>query len=669
MVDLLDSFDPSVSVIQRTRTRTTSQTPAPSSRRRRSTQGKVEVHAPSLPTDIVQWEVSPLYELDKDAAFAAQVAQWMESYCYIRIKNGPLVKFRLNAIQEVLMQFVAWRWSQGLAAKAITPKARQLGSSTFWECLLYALCENVPGFQAAIVAHDETGVGQLWGKIKTIKNNLAKTSYGDSHLVNDSEGAIKWITESYLFTGLIRSADALGKAGSPNGVHFSEVANFSDKGCNAEEGIASILSAMSETRWTVEIYESTAKGKDKVFYGRCEDAKNPDSNSDLTLIFLPWFLEPGYSLTWKKYRQRLVASGKKDPGPTFKPNEEERILRRRLSTAKVAPSERTWRYRVDLSDEQLIYYRWLLANKCKNKSDVRKRYYPSFYEECFTASQDAAFSDETIEYYRALAKPPLITGKLLSPGKSKACSILADPGGPVSIWQYPQPHQPYLIGGDPGGSKADSDPYHAWVMNKITREIVASVHGHMEWDDFARLLVDLGYCYNTAHLIVENNYNPAIANTIHSWGYPNLYYYFAEQRIEAAVGPTPGFSNNKKTRKEAVALLRAYMRVDSEHNQPTPLIICYDVEICDEMENFVWVPYVSAQNPDMDGDYKAIGGNHDDRLLALAIMLPSLSALIPDAALEPTPEPPTEPEPPNPLYEWYLARQAKTKTKERVCRL
>ena len=622
---------------------------------------------PLPPTDLIRWEPLPEYSTDPHAIFAASIAQWIESYCYIRVKAaGKPVRIVLNKTQEALMQFVAWRWVNGLNAKAITPKARQLGSSTFWECLLYALCENIPGFQAAIVVHDDGGLDQLWGKIEVIRDNLHLTSWGESKLVNNAAGKIKWNTQACLFSGLIGTADALGKGGSPNAIHFSEVANFNDKGKDAEEGITSILSAMSETKWTVEIYESTAKGKDKTFFQRCEEAKDPNSPSDLTLIFLPWYLDDGYQMSWADYRKRLISANKRDPGPQFKPTKDELALRTKLETQNVLAHERAWKHKTRLSDEQLIYYRWNLHNKCKGKPDVQKRYYPSTYEECFTASTEAAFDDATIQYYRTLAdaNPPVLQGNLvrIDPDKRSPAKyqVLPDNTGHTTIWRHPLPSVPYVIAADPGGSKTNSDPCCAYVMNKLTREVVALLHGHMQWDTFTRLLNDLGRWYNNALLIVENNYNPAIANTLHAWSYPNLYYHFPENTIEAHVGKTPGFNTNKKTRKEISALIRAYAK--------SRMFTCYDPDLPPEMENFVWVPYESAKNPDMDGDYRAIGGNHDDRILALAMILPQLAALIPEEALPVIDETP-ETNTPNPLYTWWLERQKNAPPEERPCKL
>lgn len=577
---------------------------------------------------MVLWEPTPQYSHDPRAIFASRVASWIETYCWIRPKNGAPHRIRFNQTQHILMQFVAWRWTLGLPAKAITPKARQLGSSTFWDCLLYALAENLPAFQAAIIAHDEDGVSQLWGKVSTIKNHLDRSPRGPSDLLNKQEGHYKWRSDSALFSGQISSGDSLGKGGTPSAIHFSEVANFSDAGNKPEEAISSILGAMAESPWAVEAYESTAKGKDKVFYARCQEAKDPNSSSDLTLIFLPWFLEPGYSMDWMEYRQRLVSSGKQDPGPEFVPSEEEVRLRYTLSNLQVTPQERSYRHRTDLSDPQLIWRRWALANKCKGNLDVFKRYFPCTYEECFTASVDAAFSVDTIEHYRNQAAAPLTAGNIVWKNKQrKVAHVVPDSTGPISIWEYPIPHAPYVIGGDPGGLKATADPTHAYVMHKLTRKVVAMIHGNMEDTDTTDFLERLGYFYNRAKLVVENNQNPAVANELHRRSYPNLYYYFPEAVIEAHVQGTPGWNTNKKTRKEMIARVRQFYRERLVHNP--------DEGLPSEMETFIWIPFQTARDPDLDGSYYAQSGAHDDRIMSSAMCVMHLDDDIPPEALTP----------------------------------
>ena len=541
----------------------------------------------------------------------AKIANWIERFAKIRTKEGKLTGFRCNDIQEILLQYVAWCWENGIMVRVVTPKSRQLGSSTFWELLEYGMCELIPGYQAAIVAHDDNGAAELFGKVETVKRGLKNTEWKDSALVNDQGGYLKWATESALWSATIKTGDGLGKGGTLSGIHFSEVANFSDKRLDAGKAISAIVNSMAKTPMCMEIYESTAKGKDPIFYKLCEDARDPNSGVAMQLIFLPWFLDRGYSMTWGDYRREATLNGKTDPGEKFERTDEETQLCERLSTTVIGPTEQLYRYRVDLTDDQLVWRRWAIANKCRNDIDTFYQYYPSFYEECFTASSSSAFDADTIEWARRVSRPHIARGDVV---KSVPKNLfIPNVMGKLRIWSEPQQGSDYVIGADPGGTTKKSDPSALYVVHRVTLEQVAALHGHPEWDHFADDIVDIGYYYNTATLVVENNHNPAVVSRIFRKNYPRLYCYFVEAKHDALYGKTPGFNTNKKTRPEMINVLRPLFREKK--------VLVNDPEFWKEMSTFVWTPRAAAANPEMDGDYRAVGANHDDRIMALAIAL------------------------------------------------
>lgn len=547
----------------------------------------------------------------------AKIINWVEEFAKIRTKTGEIQNFRCNRIQEILLQYVAWCWQVGIMVRVVTPKSRQLGSSTFWELLEYGMCELVKGYRAAIVAHHEDGASELFGKIETVKRGLKKPSvvsgrsWGESHLVNDQGGFLKWASESEIWSATIKTGDGLGKGGTLSAVHFSEVANFCDLRRDAKSAIMAIVNSMAKTPMCMEIYESTAKGKDPVFFELCEQARDPESGVALQLIFLPWFLDSGYVMSWEAYRQECISTGKTDPGETFEVTEEEQALVERLKSATVEPHEQLYRYQVELTEQQLVWRRWAIANKCGNDLDVFYQYYPSFYEECFTASASGAFDQDTIEHYRQHAKPFIARGEI-APGHPKL-QFVQHNAGVVRMWAEPVPGAQYVIGADPGGTTKRSDPSCAYVVHAATLEQVASVHGHPEWDHFSDAVHDLGIFYNNALLVVENNHNPAVVNRIFRKNYPNLYCYFVDAKHEANYGKNPGFNTNARTRPELIHVLRRACRERK--------VVINDPEFWKEMSTFVWVAKAAAINPEMDGTYRAVGANKDDRVMALALAL------------------------------------------------
>jgi hypothetical protein len=554
-------------------------------------------------------EANPTTEGIQRLSFAARVFTWMETFARIRTKGDGVAPFRMNTVQQILAQYVARRWYRGVAVRVATPKSRQQGSSTFWTLLAYALCELQDGYHAALVAHVEDSAEEIFAKAHTVKRELNASTWGQSNLSGDQAGAIRWVSESGFVAATIKSGDALGRGPSNNLLHFSESASYADKGTDAKGAVIAILNSQAENWLTIEVHESTAKGKDPFFWPLCEAARNPASGSSYEVIFLPWFLSPEYSMSWEQYRRELLDKGKDDPGPKFLPTSEEKSLRRQFEEVKVRPEERLWRYQTRLTDDQFTWRRWATVNKCWGDQERFKREYPSTYEEAFTASAKCFFEPETVEWYRTRARDPIARGHVNDTGRGPA--FISDPGGPVHIWEFPRPGAEYVLGADIGGLKPDSDFSCAYVVNKNTHEAVAAITGHFEWDHFMDHCYELGLLFNTALLVVENNQNPASANRCHRRGYPNLYYYFVADKIDAKVGSaTPGFSTNKKTKPELLNVMKAIFR--------DRLAIMPDPKFYREMETFVWVPN-TISNPDGDGEWKALKPNHDDRIMAAAL--------------------------------------------------
>lgn len=539
----------------------------------------------------------------------------METFVWIRNKQGRIVRFRFNRTQWLLAQWLGHRIYEGVPPRLYIPKYRQGGVSTFWQILFFAMAELLPGYRTAVAAHDEAGASAVFSRVVTaIRQIRKKKEWPDPAIQREQSGMVLWESESSIQAATIKTGDALLKGTSLNAVHCSESANFGDRGIDAEAALGSLLPAVDETDvWSMIIHESTAKGKDRIFWAGCEEARNPQSNSAFGLVFLPWFFEDPYQMSWAEFRKRVMAVGKDDPGPEFVPTREEELLRNKLANVRVKPGQEWWRWKVKLSDDRLIWRRWAIANKCNGDVDKFKRYYPSFYEEAFTASSACLFTEEAIDWYRERSREPEEVGTM---HETQTGLVFFEGGldnGPVKVWSRPDPLKSYIIGVDPGGEKKNADPYNAYVIDKHGLEVVAQIHGQFEWDVFTDLCLRLGYWYNTALIVPENNVQPAVCKRMHRKSYPRLYYYFEPDTAKQKEGKSPGFNTNKKTRPQLEKVLELMVRTKQVRNP--------DPEFWREMENFVWVPKPHAQNPDVDGSYKAIGGNHDDRILSLALAL------------------------------------------------
>jgi hypothetical protein len=185
--------------------------------------------------------------------------------------------------------------------------------------------------------------------------------------------------------------------------------------------------------------------------------------------------------------------------------------------------------------------------------------------------------------------------------------------GAIHLWSDPMPNMEYVIGADTGGTTPRSDPHEASVFEKSSMEQVAYMSGKWEEDEYSDLLYRLGMFYNQALLVIENNHSPVVAKRVFNRGYPNQYCYFVKEKHDAVEGKTPGWNTNKKTKPELSNAIRTLCR--------TRQAKIYDPGFWPQMPTFVWSPFVTATNPEMQGEYKALGANHDDKIMAAALAL------------------------------------------------
>ena len=537
--------------------------------------------------------------------------EWIENELKIRAKRKKLVlvdgkkvmsqivPLHFNATQMILAQAMAHAWYEGRPHKVLTPKARQLGSSTWWQAVMFAMATLAGGYHIATVAHTEDGVDDVFSKTKTFQKYVSNPR----DLETDKEGRMSWDNESTHGTFTVKSGDALLKGPSPSAMHLTECANFPDKNVDADEAISSALNAVGDSPDAIVCYESTANGQDIFFYKECERARDPKGGTENRVIFLPWHLDPEYSMSWKEYCARL--KGKEVPAK-FERTDVEHALALKLSKIKVTKANGWWTYRTILTDEQLIWRRFKISNDCFDKPSYFSRYYPSTYDEAFTSTVTSLFSADTLKYYLDRAVPCKVRGEVVAVDESYEWK--KHPEGFVQVWHHPVPGREYVIGADVGGIRENSDPSAAYVIDTHSLQVMASVHGHMEYDHYADKLCAVGYYYNRALLAIENNYQPACAKTAMKNDYPKLYHYNDALSLSKSVVGRPGFNTNRLTKPELVAAIQTATRdrvFDSR---------C--VGLAREMVTFVQVIKAGGQET-----YRATGMNHDDRIMGAAIAL------------------------------------------------
>lgn len=178
--------------------------------------------------------------------------------------------------------------------------------------------------------------------------------------------------------------------------------------------------------------------------------------------------------------------------------------------------------------------------------------------------------------------------------------------GYLTIYKPAERERLYAIGAD----VADSGDYcSADVMDRVTGEIVAHWHGHIEPDLFGVELYKLGYLYqydkeNPAYIAVERNgLGIAALLVLKRKGYPRLYYQDVLDERSKKKTRKYGYVTTKITKPIMIGDLSQALREGSF--KPSSL------EQLDEMRAFAY---------DKNGGMNCLTG-HDDRVISAAIAL------------------------------------------------
>lgn len=528
---------------------------------------------------------------------ACLVANLIEELLTIAPKEGPLCKLRLKPGQAILLDFIADRWARRVPLLALIPKPRQFGISTFIQAVIFIvqLLHERAGrpYRAATIAHIEETARTIFSMSRLFEKKLPKA--WRLPIESSQQGRIEWAGGSRNVVVSAKLGDGAGKGFPLNAIHGSEVANWADLGQDPQVLWSSLLGTMGELAAhpdTIVILESTAKGRDPFFHQMIVQSRR--NASRYPVLFLPWYLEPGFTMTWEQYRSQRPLW--EDMSEKFEPTLEEIALREFLSQRIVKPGEEWCVYRVDLTDEQLI---WRRAEKESHGEDLFKRYYPSTLEECFAASEHAFISDQkVIDRMWRQFRVPTARGDVHEPG----CAWKPSSVGYIHRWHAPELGRSYVIGADVSEGLAAGDFQAAYVLDQATLEVVAAVHTKADPDDYSAILNRLGRYYNNALIAVENNFSPSVVLGLRKNGYPNVYWHKDPDQLRGRP-PKPGFNTNKRTRSVILDTLRSAILADQ--------LRFNDEGFLNEVGTFV-------HNERAD-TFKAARGSHDDRVMAMAI--------------------------------------------------
>jgi len=505
---------------------------------------------------------------------AINTKKFIEKSLRIKNKEGKTVPLVLNAPQMKLYEAIAKQSKEGKPIRMIILKARQQGFSTLTEAMIFKRTAMAHNINSGIVAHIDTATTNLFRMSKMYYDELpdvlkpqVKASNAKELLFDTADGkGLKSSIKCYTAGG-----KGIGRSDTFQNLHISEFAFWAG---DKEETLQGLLQAVPNSPNTMVIIESTANGYEQ-FKDLWDRAKAGES--DYVPVFSAWFESEDYSMPYNGVPLTIEEQEIKD---TY-----------------------------NVTNDQIQWRRWCIANNCNGNVNLFKQEYPSNPEECFLMSGNPVFNTNKVAnrlaYLEALyKKKPYKHGhfsyKWHDPDtQDKITSYKFEEGSEdVKIYEDVKPGFPYVIGADTKGEGKDF--YTATVINNVTGNRVASLRMQlMESKPFTWQLYCLGKYYNDALIGVEINFNTAPVEELTRLRYTKQY---VRQRYDDATKSYQkkyGWKTDGNTRP---------LIIDKEVGLIENNIDLFnDVTLLQECMTFV---YDDKNRPD------AITGKHDDQLFS-----------------------------------------------------
>lgn len=501
-----------------------------------------------------QEELAALLEAEAENEQAPR--EWIEANLKIRTKAGDVVPFRYNPIQVRLDEIVDELRAQGRLVRIIVLKARQEGVSTWAEARGYEYTRRNRYRSATIIGNDLENSQHLYGmyelfyerdesRLPTKKSNRKGLEYEPPH------------GSDVLVTTAIKANAGTGHTNQF--LHMSEVAKWR----NAKTTLLSLLQTLPETPDSVGIIESTAEGNTGEFKKRWDDAEA--GRSEWYPVFFAWFDLPDYQMPVGRYPLDEFGLNPRYNAWLADPD------------AGVEAEEVVLRDTHGCSREQLTWRRWAIDNKCGGDVELFHQEYPSTPSEAFLGSGRPRFNVRFLKAQEGNIKEPVFKGTLAWKDDGHVASetpmlytrpveLVPSEQVYVRIWEHPQPGEAYVGGADARSESGKPNDFSAASFShRATRRQVATIHGHLESDEYAYLLCRLGAYFNMAVIGVEiNEHGWAVLNTLRKI-YPAPYLFHQLIKGETAVKPTKrvGWHTNSATKPLMIDALAAHLRDQS----------------------------------------------------------------------------------------------------------
>lgn len=435
-----------------------------------------------------------------------------EKILKVQTMKGTIIPFALNNPQVLLHRIIEELIRPHRLIRLVILKARRFGFSTYFSGRFYQRTSRVKNRYAVQVTHEPEATDTLFKMIKRFynfspKDERPETLYNNTRLLefNTKDGT----GLNSAFRVATAGKEDFGSGQTIHYAHLSETAKW-DEG-NIESLLTSILQCVPDEPDTTVVFESTAKGIGGEYYDRFWGARyriwikkldengqpyisveineNAPPDNIYTSIFFPWFVFPDYSMP--------VPEG-----------------------FELTSDELEIKAKYGLSDEQMAWRRWIIANKCNGKEDTFNQEYPACPEHAFLGSGRPVFDNAKLLALKETLPQPIARYECLI----SSYQWLANEHGRLTVWEEPKATGSYIISADVSEGIKEGDFSCADVIDHRTGKQVAQWHGRIDPDAFALVLIALGRRYNYAWIAPErNNHGLMVVTVLVNENYPQVY--------------------------------------------------------------------------------------------------------------------------------------------------
>jgi hypothetical protein len=304
---------------------------------------------------------------------------------FLRIRpraGGERIPFILNNAQRVLHARLEEEKKRFGMIRALVPKARRMGVSTYIGGRNFHQIGTMFGRRAQVVAHRGDSAANLHREIKEFANSLPGAVQPSIGATNSYEVIFDVLKSLYK----VASAEGgdIGRSDDFHNLHLSEAAFFD----NTEDLSSGLLQTVQDLPGTEIIEESTGNGQSGMFYNQCEEAARQGNKGPWRIHFLPWPVMP-------EYRQTVPVGWK-------------------------APQDFEEYARMHGVDREQLYWFWtknytiavMNGGQPEKIHRLTRQEYPAIYSECFMADSTLDFFPASVVSAAMVRKPNPSAGAL-----------------------------------------------------------------------------------------------------------------------------------------------------------------------------------------------------------------------------------------------------------------